>query len=56
MACNLKRACHDAAQLFKYKQFFKHLSRELAENLSLKGNKNHLLGSTNLFVKTAQFT
>ena len=38
------------------KQFFKHLSRELAENLSLKGNKNHLLGSTNLLVKTAQFT
>ena len=32
--------------------FFKHLSRELA----LKGNKNHLLGSTNLLVKTAQFT
>ena len=48
--------CHDVAQLFKHKQFFKHLSRELAENLSLKGYKNHLLGSTNLLVKTAQFT
>ena len=36
--------------------FFKHLSRELAENLSLKGNKKYLLGSTNLLVKTAQFT
>ena len=63
--------CHDVAQLFKQKQFFKHLSRELVshystsnmekhcvsspENLSLKGNKNHLLGSTNLLVKTAQF-
>ena len=35
--------------------FFKHLSRELAENLSLKGN-NHLLGSTNLLVRTTQFT
>ena len=48
--------CHDVAHLFKHKQFFKHLSRELAENLPFKGNKNHLLGSTNLLVKTAQFT
>ena len=36
--------------------FLKTISRELAKNLSLKRNKNHLLGSTNLLVKTAQFT
>ena len=34
--------CHELTQLFKHKQLFKQLYRELAENLSLKGNKKSL--------------